>query len=104
MPEALLVGVEAGDEVGVLQADVVQDSAVADDAPVYLIEQDLAPELGQLPRLMAADGLRMRREQAEELLLGGHRLAPEHAPPGLGDRLVDQGQEVRERRDQVLPL
>ena len=32
VPEARLVGVEAGDEVRVLQPDVVQDGEVADDA------------------------------------------------------------------------
>src|SRR5439155_23882052 len=89
MAEAFLVGVETRDEVRVLQADVVQDGVVADDAAFYLVEQDLAPELGQLARLMSPDVLGVRLEQGEELVRRRHRLALEHPPLSLGNGPVN---------------
>ena len=103
MAEALLVGVEAGDEVGLLQADGIQDRNVANAAAGDFAEEHRAPARGRLARLVPADRLGRRREQAEALVRCRHGLALEHPPRGLGDGPIDQGEEVHELVAQPLP-
>ncbi len=74
----------------------------ADDPTVDLLQPELAPELDRLARLMADDDLGVRLEQADDLLACGHRLALEHAPHGLRDRLLDPRQEGVELPRQAL--
>src|SRR4051794_14612884 len=52
---------------------------------------------------MPPDGLGVRLEQAEELILGRHGLAPEYPPRRLGEGLVDQRQDVLEAVGHPLP-
>ena len=69
------MGCEAVRQVGMFQADVVEELVAADDAALDLVQQQLAPELGRLAGFVAADDLGVRLEQAEHLLLARHRLA-----------------------------
>jgi hypothetical protein len=69
-----------------------------------LVKEQLAAELDDFARFVALDHLGVRLEQAEELLLGGDRLAVQDAALRLTDGLPDQGEEVVEALAQPAAL
>ena len=100
--KALLRRRQAAPQLGMLHANVIEELVATDEATFDCVQQQLAPKLGRLAGFVAPDHLGVRLEQAEDLLLTGHRLALEDAAGGLRNRLVDHGEEVLEAFDQAV--
>jgi len=72
-----------------------QEAILTDQAAVHFTVPDLAPEFGVARRRFAAlDDGRMRFEQTDHLVRGGHRLTLEHPARRLRDYPLHQGQEM----------
>ena len=101
MPEHSEMVGHSGRHVVPLQFLWSEHALAADDAAIDLVEHELTSELDGRARLVAPQDTRMRRKQADELLLCRHLAARYHARTGLVNDLGDQRQEAIQFRQQA---
>ena len=83
MPKLLAMALQGRDDLRGIGRRAGLHTRLGNDTPVHFREPELAPELDGLARLVALDDLRVRLEEADQLLRRGHLLAAEHAARGL---------------------
>src|ERR687883_1308674 len=93
LAEARLVRRQAWGRVGRIGPGWVEPPPAADDPAIDFLQPQLVSELDRLADLVADDDLRVRLEQAEDLVRAGHRLTLEDAALRLGERTLQAWQE-----------